>query len=205
MKPDSWKLTTVALAVLLSGCASSTLAPIPSGSDRVAINASPIEVAAVDTSPPSIAPLESAQPAQVEATTAPVASSTVAAATQPAVMAQGSQPGQSQSAESNAAQAAISPASGMPVFAVGVGNSLRDSLADYLQSQGWRLAWRAESTTPGRVRDFRIEEGMSYTPASISDLLQFTLAGRGLTAVVSKSSNTVLIENDRNALPRGQQ
>ena len=95
-------------------------------------------------------------------------------------------------------------ATGYPVFNASIGASLRDSLEQYLQTNGWRLSWRAEGSSPGRVRDFRLSEPVSLSVDSIGGLLNQLLVGRGLHATVSNKSKAVLIENDTNALPRAK-
>lgn len=178
---------------LLSACASTTLAPIPSGSNRVAINAVPIEVAAKDEPP-------------VASTSDDARTSTPPAAPQNAAVAVVASPTPSVP-ETNSASAGLELAQaplGFSVFAAGSGASLRDSLEQYLQANGWRLSWRAEGSSPGRVRDFRLSEPVSIPVESIGGLLNQLLVGRGLHATVSNKSKAVLIENDANALPRAK-
>lgn len=191
MKPDLTRLFLLTLTgATLAGCGG-TLAPIPSGNDRVAINAVPVEVAAkADQMPQDLA----------ERNITPVSPPT------PTMLAQ--QTPDNTAAPTEAASTSVIPtsepviATGYPVFNASIGASLRDSLEQYLQTNGWRLSWRAEGSSPGRVRDFRLSEPVSLPVDSIGGLLNQLLVGRGLHATVSNKSKAVLIENDANALPR---
>lgn len=93
---------------------------------------------------------------------------------------------------------------GYSTFTAGAGASLRDTLEQYLQANGWRLSWRAEGSSPGRVRDFRLNEPVNLQVDSVAGLLNQLLPGRGLHAIVANKSKAVLIENDANALPRAK-
>ncbi len=191
MKPDLTRLFLLTLTgATLAGCGG-TLAPIPSGNDRVDINAVPVEVAAkADQMPQDLA----------ERNITPVSPPT------PTMLAQ--QTPDNTAAPTEAASTSVIPtsepliATGYPVFNASIGASLRDSLEQYLQTNGWRLSWRAEGSSPGRVRDFRLSEPVSLSVDSIGGLLNQLLVGRGLHATVSNKSKAVLIENDANALSR---
>ncbi len=191
MKPDLTRLFLLTLTgATLAGCGG-TLAPIPSGNDRVSINAVPVEVAAkADQMPQDLA----------ERNITPVSPPT------PTMLAQ--QTPDNTAAPTEAASTSVIPtsepliATGYPVFNASIGASLRDSLEQYLQTNGWRLSWRAEGSSPGRVRDFRLSEPVSLSVDSIGGLLNQLLVGRGLHATVSNKSKAVLIENDANALSR---
>lgn len=194
MKPDLTRLLLLSLAgATLAGCGG-TLAPIPSGNDRVAINAVPVEVAA------------KAEPTQQDISDPPATPESPPEA----VIAQ--LPPDNTATTPTPAELALSPGlrpfaepatvAGYPVFTASIGASLRDSLEQYLQANGWRLSWRAEGSSPGRVRDFRLSEPVSLPVDSIGGLLNQLLVGRGLHATVSNKSKAVLIENDANALPR---
>ena len=191
MKPDLTRLFLLTLTgATLAGCGG-TLAPIPSGNDREDINAVPVEVAAkADQMPQDLA----------ERNITPVSPPT------PTMLAQ--QTPDNTAAPTEAASTSVIPtsepliATGYPVFNASIGASLRDSLEQYLQTNGWRLSWRAEGSSPGRVRDFRLSEPVSLSVDSIGGLLNQLLVGRGLHATVSNKSKAVLIENDANALSR---
>ena len=193
MKPDLAKLLLLSLAgTALSGCGG-TLAPIPSGNDRIAINAVPVEaIAKADPIPQD----------PVEPTVVPFVSPVPSVAPQ---LPQGT-PTDTAVAVSDAPAQTLEPvmATGYPAFTASIGSSLRDSLEQYLQANGWRLSWRAEGSSPGRVRDFRLSEPVSMPVDSIGGLLNQLLVGRGLHATVSNKSKAVLIENDSNALPRAK-
>jgi hypothetical protein len=157
----------------------------------VSINAVPVEVAAkADQMPQDLA----------ERNITPVSPPT------PTMLAQ--QTPDNTAAPTEAASTSVIPtsepliATGYPVFNASIGASLRDSLEQYLQTNGWRLSWRAEGSSPGRVRDFRLSEPVSLSVDSIGGLLNQLLVGRGLHATVSNKSKAVLIENDANALSR---
>lgn len=178
---------------LLSACASTTLAPIPSGNNRIAINAVPIEVAAKEEPPTTL----SGDDARTAVPPAAPQNTAVVVATTPNIVVPDT------TGTSTGLEAVQAPV-GFSVFAAGSGSSLRDSLEQYLQANGWRLSWRAEGTSPGRVRDFRLSEPVSLPVDSISGLLNQLLVGRGLHATISNKSKAVLIENDANALPRAK-
>lgn len=187
MKPDRLKLLLcAALPLIAAGCAS-TLAPIPAGHNRLAIN-----VEETDQALPAPAMTSLAGPVDLTPMPTPVPAKDVLAKVDPPSDAQ------PMSALPNDGPSAV-PA-GLSEFTADAGASLKTALGDWLQANGWRLSWRAEGSSPGRVRDFRVTESVAIQPTSIPNLLNQLLPGRGLHAIVSNKSKAVLIENDANAI-----
>lgn len=191
------------LALLLAACGGPTPLVTPDGGDRIAANNPAPSVD--DNNERRLAILNGQMVTVLDPTPQDVQalkSETAPASEQQGTTVAAIQPDASVSADVGVGSRDQVIATGFPSFTAAIGASLRDSLEQYLQANGWRLSWRAEGSSPGRVRDFRLVEPVSIQPESIVGLLNQLLVGRGLHATVSNKSKAVLIENDANALPR---
>lgn len=191
------------LVALLAGCGGPTPLVTPDGGDKVAAN-NPAPTA-TDSNERKLAILNGQMVTVIDPTPQDVQT-----------IKEDPAPDVSPSMQSSESIASVKPAEitsqplpvemvqGLTPFTAESGASLKNSLGDWLQANGWRLSWRAEGSSPGRVRDFRLSEPVSISTSSIPNLLNQLLPGRGLHAIVSNKSKAVLIENDANALPRAQ-
>jgi len=212
MQQAMWRHAISLLLVgSITGCATNTLSPIPNGDRRVAVNVEetdqPLSVAELSSVVPASTAVAVVAPSVKEpiSPVAPVITPVIPPVTLATVASPNANVATPSAKSTTVAAIEAAPvAFGLTPFTAESGGSLKSTLDNWLQANGWRLSWRAEGSSPGRIRDFRMSEPVSITPDSVAELLRQLLPGRGLHAIVSKKSKAVLIENDANALPRTQ-
>jgi hypothetical protein len=88
---------------------------------------------------------------------------------------------------------------GLPPFILHTGDHVTTVLAQWLNDEGWKLDWSAQSGVSGRLRDLVSDADYTFTPSNVNDLLRTVLAGYGFSADVDSSAQRrIVVRNDNN-------